>query len=68
MTKPMIRIYTANDEYIDREMNADELKIHEADLAKAEAIKAKAEAKEVARQALLTKLGMTAEEAQLLLS
>lgn len=68
MTKPMIRIYTTDDEYFDREMNATEFKIHEADQAKAEAIKAEVEAKENAKAALLNKLGITAEEAKLLLS
>jgi hypothetical protein len=40
---------------------------YEKSKAEAKAIKAEADAKEVARQALLDKLGITAEEAQLLL-
>ena len=54
-------------EVIERDMNAEELAKWEADKAKAEAeaaAKAEAEAK---RQALLAKLGITADEAKLLL-
>jgi uncharacterized protein YdaT len=67
MTKPMIRIYTTDDEYFDREMNAAEFKIHEADQAKAEAIKAEAEAKENAKAAILDRLGLTADELKTIL-
>lgn len=52
---------------IEREMTADELAQWEADKAAAEAAAAEAAAKEVARQALLDKLGITADEAKLLL-
>ena len=58
-------------EIIEREMNADELAQHEAyiaaEKAKAKAEAAEAAAKEAARQALLDKLGITADEAKLLL-
>ena len=55
-------------EVIEREMNADELAQWEADQAKAEAeAQAKAQA-ETAKAALLEKLGITEEEAKLLLS
>lgn len=54
-------------EITEREMNADELAQWEADKAAAEAAKAEAAAKEEARQALLDKLGITADEAKLLL-
>ena len=55
-------------ERIEREMNADELAQWEADKAKAEAqAQAKAEAA-AAKAALLEKLGITEEEAKLLLS
>ena len=68
MSKPMIRIHDlATDEVIDREMNNEEFAAYEADQAVEATRKAEAEAKESARQALLTKLGITAEEAQLLL-
>lgn len=69
MTNPMIRIHnTETDEIIDREMNADELEQHKKDLAQsAKAYKDVAEAA-IAKEALLTKLGITADEATLLLS
>lgn len=66
---PTIKIHNVQtDEIIEREMNAEEIAQLEADKAKAEAeaaAKAQAEAK---RQALLDKLGITEEEAKLLLS
>jgi hypothetical protein len=68
-TIPLIRIHNAEtNEIIDREMNEEELAQWEADkkAAKAEA-KAKAEAA-TAKAALLEKLGITEEEARLLLS
>lgn len=68
MTKPMIRIHnTETNEVIDREMNADELKQWELDQAKAAQDFAEAEAKANAKAALLAKLGITADEAALLL-
>lgn len=51
-----------------REMNEAELAQHEADLAFAAQRKAEKIAKEAARAALLDKLGITADEAKLLLS
>jgi 2-phosphoglycerate kinase len=58
-------------ETIERELNKDEKdqqKIDEAELTEIEAkLQIKLEAKESARQALLSKLGITQEEAQLLL-
>jgi hypothetical protein len=64
----MIRIHNVEtDEIIDREMTAAELKIAEADQAAQEIVKAEAEAKEAARQAILDRLGLTADEAKLLL-
>ena len=67
MTKPMVRIYTGNDEFIDREMNAEEFAQYNLDVAARAAEKEAEEAKAAARAALLTRLGITAEEAQLLL-
>lgn len=55
-------------EEIEREMNAEELAQWEADKAAAEAASAEAAAKEATRQALLAKLGITEDEAKLLLS
>jgi hypothetical protein len=68
MTNPTIKIHNVEtDEVIEREMNAEEFARYEANQA-AEAERANAEAqKTAARQALLDRLGITAEEAQLLL-
>ena len=52
---------------IEREMNAEELAQYEADKAAFEAEKIALAAKEAARKALLEKLGITADEASLLL-
>jgi len=54
-------------EITQREMTAEELAQYEADQAEAAAKKAEAEAKETARQAVLEKLGLTADEAAALL-
>jgi hypothetical protein len=68
MTKPMVRIHdTETDEVIDREMTAAEYKIYQADQAEAGIRKAEAEAKATQRQAILDRLGLTADEAKLLL-
>jgi hypothetical protein len=68
MAKPMIRIHDlATNEIIDREMTAAELKIHQADQADNNKKEAEADAKEAARQAILDRLGLTADEAKLLL-
>ncbi len=65
----MIRIHDlAKNEIIDREMTNAEFAIYEADQATQAIAKAEAEAKATAKAALLDKLGITAEEAQLLLS
>jgi len=68
MAKPIIRIHnTETDEVIDREMTAAEFKIYEADQAAEIARIAEATAKAAQRQALLTRLGITEEEARILL-
>jgi hypothetical protein len=68
MSRPIIRIHNVEtDEVIDREMTAAEFKIAEAHQAAQAIAQAEAEAKATAKAALLTKLGITAEEAQLLL-
>jgi len=68
MTRPMIRIHDlATDEVIDREMNDAEFALYEADQA-AQAAQAAAEAAKASEKAaLLAKLGITADEAKLLL-
>ena len=69
MSKPMIRIHnTETDEIIDREMNAAEFAQYKADQQANEARLAELKAKEIAKAELLERLGITAEEAQLLLS
>ena len=68
MTKLMTRIHnTETNEIIDREMNADEIKQFEINKITAEKDKAKAETKALAKSALLVKLGITEDEANLLL-
>jgi len=52
---------------LEREMNAEELAQQEIDKAELKAAKAKAEAEDAARVTLLEKLGITADEAKLLL-
>ena len=68
MSRPMVRIHNmATDEVIDREMNDAEYAQHLENL-EAKAIKdAEAEVKVAQRQALLDRLGITSEEAKILL-
>ena len=68
MTKPIVRIYQGDGEYIDREMNTEEYAQYQIDQANYQAQQAEAEAKATSKAALLSKLGLTAEEAALLLS
>lgn len=67
MTKPMVRIYTEPNVFIDREMTDEEFAQHQLDQAAIAEITAQEQAKIEARQALLIRLGITAEEAALLL-
>jgi hypothetical protein len=68
MTKPIIRIHDlATDEVIDREMNNTEYTQHLKDVAESETRKAAAEAREAQRQVILDRLGLTSDEARLLL-
>jgi multidrug resistance efflux pump len=67
-TRPMVRIHNlATDEVIDREMNDAEFAQYEADKAAQAAAQAEAEANATAREAILNRLGLTAEEAALIL-
>jgi hypothetical protein len=68
MTRPMIRIHnTEINEVIDREMNDAEYAQYQSDVAYANA-KAEAEAQaEANKAALLTRLGLTADEFKTLL-
>jgi hypothetical protein len=69
MAKPTIRIHNIEtDEVIDREMSDAEFVAYKADQAAQAAKQAEAEAKATAKALLLSKLGITAEEAALLLS
>jgi hypothetical protein len=68
MTRPIVRIHnTETDEVIDREMTAAEFKIYESDQAAELLRKTETESKAAQRQAILDKLGLTADEAQLLI-
>ena len=68
-SRPIVRIHDlSTDEVIDREMNDEEFAQYEADQA-AQAAQVAAEATKAAeKEALLAKLGITADEAKLLLS
>ena len=69
MSKPMIRIHNAEtNEIIDREMNAAEFSQYQAEQIAEATKQAEVEAKATAKAALLDRLGITVEEAQLLLS
>jgi hypothetical protein len=69
MSKPMIRIHnTETNEIIDREMTDAEFAQYQIDQAQAEAFKAELETKAQAKAALLAQLGITEEQAKLLLS
>ena len=64
----MIRIHNIEtDEIIDREMTTAEFKIHEADIKAKEAFEAAIAQNAADKQALLDRLGITADEAKLLL-
>jgi hypothetical protein len=65
MTKPMVRIYTSQDEYIDREMNDAEFAQYKIDQADYEARQAEAEAKAQAKataEGKLAALGLTTDD------
>jgi hypothetical protein len=69
MTKPMVRIHdTATNEVIDREMNDAEFAQYQADQEVQAAEVAEAEAKATQKAALLERLGITEDEARLLLA
>lgn len=69
MTKPIIRIHNVEtNEIIDREMTDAEYAVYEAQQAVEAQRKAEAEAKAQAKAQLLAQLGITEEQAKLLLS
>ena len=68
-TRPIVRIYNStNNEVIDREMNDFEFADYEAMIAEELAKKTAEKTKAAEKVALLTKLGITDDEAKLLLS
>lgn len=68
MPKPMIRIHDVETgEIIDREMTADEFKAHEASASALKALEDAQSVKADNKAALLNRLGITEEEANLLL-
>ena len=69
MKKPMIRIHdTETNEVIDRQMTDIEFKEYEFNRLNFEARQAESETKAQAKAALLDRLGITEDEAKLLLS
>jgi hypothetical protein len=69
MTKPIIRIHNIEtNEVIDREMNDTEFAQYQIDQTEYQVAKAAAEAKAQAKAELLERLGITADEAKLLLA
>jgi len=68
MTKPIIRIHNAQtDEVLDREMTNAEFAQYKLDQENRVLKQQEAEAKATARQAILDRLGLTADEVNLLL-
>jgi len=68
MTRPMVRIHDlSTDTVVDREMNDAEFTQYEADQAAAATEAASEAAKAAEKAALLERLGITADEAKLLL-
>jgi adenylate kinase len=69
MSKPIITIHnTETDEIIEREMTDSEYQQHLKDVATFEAEQAERQAKTQAKAQLLAQLGITEEQAKLLLS
>lgn len=68
MTTKMVQINCETQEIIEREMTSDEIKAEKQMQDYAEKVNTQNSNKEAAKSALLDKLGITAEEANLLLS
>jgi hypothetical protein len=67
-TRPMVSFHnTDTNEIINREMNEDEYAQYLKDVEDDKALKAEVKAKETARAAILDRLGLTADEAAMLL-
>jgi hypothetical protein len=68
MSRPIIRIHNQEtNEVIDREMNDAEFAQYEAEQSAQAVLQAEADARTAQRQALLNRLGITEEEARILL-
>jgi len=68
MTKPVIKIHNVEtNEIVEREMTVAEFKQYDANQKANELKKVEAEAKATARQAIADRLGLTADELQVLL-
>jgi hypothetical protein len=68
MSRPIIRIHNVEtDEIIDREMTAAEFKIYEAQQKEKAAAEAEAESKAAEKQAILNRIGLTADELKMIL-
>ena len=68
MSKPIIKIHNAEtDEVIEREMTTAEFAQYKIDVANYAAAKVKEETNQTKLQAILDRLGLTADEAKLLL-
>jgi len=68
MSKPTIQIHNIETgEIIEREMNASEIKKYNEGIEAADNMKAEAETRAAQRQVILDKLGLTADEAKLLI-
>jgi hypothetical protein len=67
ITEKIYDVKTGETNIIDREATADEIALHQAAKAESEAIIKAAQEKEAARQAVLDKLGLTADEVAALL-
>ena len=68
MTRPIVRIYSAPGEFIDREMNDKEFAQYEIDQAEVAAQNQAKLEKASEKAALLNRLGITEDEAKLLLA
>ena len=68
MNKPMVRIIELDGTIIDREMTNAEFTQHKKDEAENLAYKAELQSQATAKAALLERLGITADEAKLLLA
>ena len=67
-TKPKIRIHNVEtNEIVDREMTDLEIAQYEADIVAEQTRKSDADAKEAQKKAILDRIGLTADEAKLIL-